>query len=160
MNTNASPAIAGSLDTCLASDTGRTFTRTYPGLLSSADERRRVRAAWKAFVAKPRLAFESRGPSTRDIAVYSLLMGKPLNRAFSPVTNVVKLANGQRPFGALLSALLALDSVNYRNVHLQNFLIELQVDRDESGHFPVLARLLQAAAAVNEHALGQVLAAR
>jgi hypothetical protein len=40
-----------------------------------------------------------------DMATRALLLGRPLERAFSPITSPVKLANGQRPWGALQDAL-------------------------------------------------------
>jgi len=98
-----SPSLSASLD-----------APALPGVLQDPVARRAVRLAWKAYVR--RLAESARakpgtpsGPSARDLVVYCLLLGRPLHRAFTPVTNPVKLANGQRPYEGLMHALASVD---------------------------------------------------
>lgn len=83
-----------------------------PGLLQTPDSRRLFRQSWKAYVA--RLAVtpwkSCKGPSARDMAVYALLLGKPLTKVFSPVSSPLKLASGQRPYWTAWEALQRLDS--------------------------------------------------
>lgn len=102
--------------------------RPLPGLLQDRAQRKALRLAWSRYVHQPRP--ERRGPSARDLAVYCLLLGKPLSRSFSPVTNTVKLDNGQQPWGALLETLRRLDAT-VRGVDLQQLLLLLEAPRVE-----------------------------
>ena len=131
-----------------------------PGLVQSRAERKAIRLAWKAHVAHMATHTEGdhKGPSARDLAVYCLLLGIPLKLAFTPITNTVKLANGQRAHAGLESVLYNLD-VRARGLWLHQLLDALNVRRvDEPGkrlgraayelpayHFPVQEKLLQAA---------------
>lgn len=114
------PASVSSPDSAPASDPGTALPRgnlALPGVLQNPADRRAVRLAWKSYVhrlaAAARLPSASRdtprGPSARDLAVYCLLLGRPLHRSFTPVTNSVKLANGQRPYDTLTQVLANID---------------------------------------------------
>ena len=68
------------------------------GLLSSPSSR-------KAFRAHFKLLAHCRGLTASHMAVYALALGKPLGTTFSPIQNIVKLANGQRAWGGALDAI-------------------------------------------------------
>lgn len=101
------------------------FGFAYPGLLTTGPSRKAFHAAWKTYVANASL-FEGKhpGPSARDMAVYCLLLGKSLEKAFSPISNRVKLANNQQPFEGLQSALAGL-AYAHRGVNLDELLTQL-----------------------------------
>ncbi len=163
MNTFASTSTSVSNVAAVSAETAvEPTSRVLPGLLKDPAARRAVRAAWKAYVAEAsaRSDNEHPGPSARDLAVYCLLLGKPLSRAFTPITNDVKLANGQRPWASLMDTLASLDRF-HRGLDLQPLLMKLQAPRVEvpnqrigSGvqlgytRIPVREELLQAARAV------------
>ncbi len=117
---SSSTANAASVDTPCA--------QALPGLLQDRAQRKALRLAWSRYVHQPRT--NSRGPSARDLAVYCLLLGKPLSRSFAPVTNTVKLANGQQPWGTLLETLRRLDGT-ICEVDLQQLLLLLEAPRVE-----------------------------
>lgn len=72
-----------------------TISRT--DLFADTTSRVAFRAAWKILADK-------RALTPAHMALYALLMGRPVSRAFSPITNPVKLQNGQLPWAAARSA--------------------------------------------------------
>jgi hypothetical protein len=46
--------------------------------------------------------------TAQHMALHAILTGKPLGKAFSPITNTTKLANGQAPWGNALAAIHSL----------------------------------------------------
>ncbi len=60
----------------------------------SSEHYKAFRAAWKAACHHPEIRLHA-----RDYALYALLRGRSLNLQFPPVTNPVKLANGQSQSG-------------------------------------------------------------
>ncbi|MDN8078502.1 hypothetical protein QZN30_03715 [Burkholderia multivorans] len=46
--------------------------------------------------------------TAQHMALYAILMGKKLDRTFSPITNTTKLANGLMPWDGAASALASL----------------------------------------------------
>ena len=62
----------------------------------------------RAFRADFRRLANARKLTAQHMALHAIIMGKPLNRAFSPITNAKKLANGQRPWDGAASALAGL----------------------------------------------------
>lgn len=79
-----------------------------PGILQSPAERKAFRQAWCARVAALAAQTPRSGPSAIDMALYCLMLGKPLIRAFSPVTNARKLANGAHAYGYKVFAVASL----------------------------------------------------
>ncbi len=120
--------VSASASASLSVSASATAERTFPGLLQNLDDRRRVRQAWKALVRD--LAARKSGPSARDLVVYSLLLGRPLAKAFTPVTNTVKLANGQRPYGSLMQTLGWMDGRS-NGMDLLDLLRALQAPRED-----------------------------
>ena len=99
------------------------------------------------------------------MAVYALLLGKPLTRVFSPVTRPAKLANGRRSFESLCTVVKRL-GVPKNEYALRAWLERLHLEivvvpsaKSGSGtrlSYQYLAQfqpLLEAAAEVTEQAL-------
>lgn len=59
----------------------------------------------RSFAAAWRAQAQLRKHTAGDHLLHALLLGKDPMRAFTPVTNAVKLNNGQAPFGGLQLAL-------------------------------------------------------
>ena len=76
-----------------------------PGLLPDPADRLAFRLGWNAYVH----AHPTTAPTAQDIACRCLLLGHSLPRAFPPVTNATKLANGRRPYDTAGRTLRALD---------------------------------------------------
>jgi hypothetical protein len=76
-------------------------TRTTAGLLTTEESRYAFRAAFLQLARARKL-------TAQHMALHAILMGKPLSRTFSPITNATKLANGQKPW---LNALAAIHSL-------------------------------------------------
>lgn len=70
-------------------------------IFSSREEYLAFVAAFKALAARRQLTPEV-------LALRALALGKPLGKAFSPVTNDVKLANGHTRWAGAMSALSSL----------------------------------------------------
>lgn len=77
------------------------LTHQYPSAFVSESEYRAFMLAWK-------IAANTRALTPQKMAVYALLMGRPLGRAFSPISNHKKLGGGHRPWGSALSAIRSL----------------------------------------------------
>ena len=71
--------------------------RRYPGSLQDRELRRQAKALWREAARARKLSAES-------CAAYHLLLGGKLEKAFVPVSNAVKLANGADPCYALKRA--------------------------------------------------------
>lgn len=67
----------------------------------SAEERKAVRQNWARMHATS---------TASDYILRSFLLGTPLSRHFTAVTNTVKLANGAQPFGGAAAAAASLRS--------------------------------------------------
>lgn len=76
-------------------------TRTNTGLLATKESNLAFRAAFRKLAREKKLTAEL-------MALYAMVTGKPMGAVFSPITNAVKLANGQ---DAWLTALHAAWSV-------------------------------------------------
>ena len=76
-------------------------TRTTAGLLTTEESRYAFRAAFRQLA-------RARNLTAQHMALHAILMGKPLNRTFSPITNATKLANGQKPWLNALAAIYSL----------------------------------------------------
>jgi len=74
------------------------MTRFTSGLLTTKDSHLAFRAAFR------RLA-RARKLSAQHMALHAIVTGKPLGKAFSPVTNPIKLANGQHAWASALAAI-------------------------------------------------------
>ncbi|MEX3984113.1 hypothetical protein AB4Y45_34735 [Paraburkholderia sp. EG287A] len=62
----------------------------------------------RAFRAAFRRLANARKLTAQHMALHAIIMGKPLNRAFSPITNATKLANGRNPWDGAASAIAGL----------------------------------------------------
>jgi hypothetical protein len=62
----------------------------------------------RAFRAAFRSLARARKLTAQHMALHAIIMGKPLNRTFSPITNATKLANGQNPWDGAASAVAGL----------------------------------------------------
>lgn len=80
-------------------NTTTTISRT--DLFEDTASRAAFRAAWKVLS-------DQRALSSAHMALYALLMGRPVGRAFSPITNSSKINNGQAPWAAAMSAAWAV----------------------------------------------------
>ena len=74
---------------------------SHPGLFQNLEDLRAFRAEWKTLADKKEL-------TSVHMAAHALLMGRPLEASFAPVTNQVKLANGHAPLASLKAALWSL----------------------------------------------------
>lgn len=128
------------------STASRTWAPRVPaGLVRDPAQRKAIRQGWKAHVVAmaSRVGQQHKGPSARDLAVFCMLLGIPLYRAFTPVTNTVKLANGRTPFDGLREAVRGLSRRTERGLTLAQLLTALGVaDAD----LPALSSALQAEA--------------
>ena len=89
-------------DTEILFDSEPTITRhPAPGLIGCAVRRREFIAAFKARA-------HGRALTPALMAARALLLGRPVERGFTPISNPVKLANGRRPFDSLETALALL----------------------------------------------------
>lgn len=79
-------------------------------LLSSRDERRAFEAAWRGYVA----AGKADAPA---FILQAILRGRDPKRGFTPVTNAVKLANGQSAWQGYTAALSQLRGLLGNYVH-------------------------------------------
>lgn len=77
------------------------LTHQYPSAFESESEYRAFMLAWK-------IAANTRALSPQKMAMYAILIGRPLGRAFSPISNHQKLSGGHRPWGSALSAIRSL----------------------------------------------------
>lgn len=102
-STSSSTACVAAASTPVASPVAGDATAALPapGLFRSVDDYRVFRAEWKALA-------HAKALTAAHMAAYALLTGRSLEAAFSPITNPVKLANGQVARGALQSALACL----------------------------------------------------
>ncbi len=75
------------------------------GILTDKAARKRFRIAWTTYVH----AYPADHDAI-DFLAYSLLLGKPLSAAFTPVTRPSKLSGGRRPYDTLKSAAAGLAS--------------------------------------------------
>ena len=75
---------------------------SYLGVLHTREARRAFIDAWKRYL------HETPSPGIFQFIVYCLLLGKPLGHAFTPITRVSKLENGQTPYGKVLRACSSL----------------------------------------------------
>lgn len=73
-------------------------------IFESPEHYKAFRAAWKAACRNPDIKLKA-----QDYALYALLHGRSLDTQFPPITNPVKLANGQSRKGAQDRAVLELD---------------------------------------------------
>lgn len=124
---SVSPARATTGADATASHTRATFAPA--GLVRDPAQRKAIRLGWKAHVAAmaARVGQKHKGPSARDLAVFCMLLGIPLHRAFTPVTNTVKLANGRTPFDGLMEAVRGLSRRTERGLTLAQLLTALGV---------------------------------
>lgn len=97
------------------------------------------------FAATWRAQAQLREQSAGDHLLHALLLGKDPLRAFSPVTNTVKLINGQAPFGGLTHALHTI--LGYRGAELRKAAGRVAPDLLDDGAF---ARLEAAAALLQQ----------
>lgn len=74
-----------------------TAVSSFSGLLSTAQRHH-------DFIVAFRKLAHARMLTPQHLALRALVLGKPLGRAFSPVTNTVKLANGQEAWREALTA--------------------------------------------------------
>lgn len=110
--------------------------------------RGRIKQAWRVHAS-------TRTGTAAQHAARALLLGRPLDRAFTPITNVVKLANGMDPHHgrnqALLQAVSGEASVWQPFAHLlEGATIKEQWGRryyDMASH-PLLKQAAEAAARV------------
>lgn len=65
------------------------------------DERQQLDAVWRARVSRSR-------PAAAAFLLLAVLRGQDPLRGFTPITNLMKLANGQRPRQGYLRALASL----------------------------------------------------
>jgi hypothetical protein len=92
--------------------TGRLIMTT-TAIATSADQANRFtifssREEYQAFVATFKSLAARRELTPEVLALRALVLGKPLGRAFSPVTNETKLANGHARWAGAMSALSLL----------------------------------------------------
>jgi hypothetical protein len=73
-------------------------TRTTSGLLTSKESYQAFRAAFRTLANARKL-------TPQHMALFALVTGRPLGKAFSPVTNRNKLANGQLPWASACKAM-------------------------------------------------------
>ncbi|MFY2597293.1 hypothetical protein ACOTHJ_15985 [Achromobacter xylosoxidans] len=88
----------------------------------SAEERKAVRQNWANLHAQS---------TASDYIMRSFLLGSPLAKHFSPITNGTKLANGARPYaGALKAAQLLRRRFNGQSYRQLLGLSQIQLEND------------------------------
>ena len=108
------------------------------GILTDKAARKRFHIAWNAYAH----AYPT-GLTAIDFLAYSLLLGKPLSAAFTPVTRPSKLSGGRRPYDTLKIAATYLAS--FCRSGSSGWLEKLGITDDEA------LALREAALAVNEN---------
>lgn len=69
---------------------------------SSEKQYQQLRSIWRELSSTNSI-------TSQHIAIYTLLRNKPLLRAFTPISNKIKLTNGAQPWQGCYSALSGLD---------------------------------------------------
>lgn len=73
-----------------------------------------------AFLSNFRSLAQKRALTPAHMALRAVALGQPLNRAFTPVTNRIKLGAGQRPWGGLARALQSAFLLDLASIGISN----------------------------------------
>lgn len=86
-------------NTLVASDSSNT-EKTFPAAFKSFEDYQAFRAKWRAYANEKPASL-----TAEDMALFAAAMGRPLGKAFSPITNTTKLSHGHRPWAGALEAI-------------------------------------------------------
>lgn len=81
---------------------------TFKTIFETKEQYLEFRATWKKIASDKELRLQL---TSTHYAVYTLLRDKDLNKAFTPITNKVKLDNGTTPYAGLDTALRVMHNI-------------------------------------------------